>query len=143
MKMEAQRQLAGRSQRRKAAPAPAAPLRETEWNFDKPRAVPPDEIEACFLYEYAREYYKQSGTLHDLRGPWNDDFLRELEAFPAGRFDDGADALSGVHELLRSSSGGGAELAYAQRSRPRPAPELRSRDPPRTLRPSVTPHVSG
>jgi hypothetical protein len=47
-----------------------------------------------------------------VRGPWNDLFLRESEAFPAGRFDDGVDALSGARELLRSvSSGGGAALA--------------------------------
>ena len=65
--MEAQRQLAARSQSRKAAPVPTAPLRETEWKFD---AVPPDEIEGCYFYEYSCEYFKHSRTLQDLRTRW-------------------------------------------------------------------------
>jgi hypothetical protein len=42
-------------------------LSEKEWKFD---SVPPDEIEACFYYEYSREYFKQSHTLQKLRVRW-------------------------------------------------------------------------
>ena len=42
-----------------------------------------------------------------VRGLWNAEFLRELENFPTGRHDDCVDALSGAHEQLRESYGGG------------------------------------
>jgi len=42
-------------------------LSEKEWDFN---AVPADEIEACYLYEYGREYYKRSPVLHRLREKW-------------------------------------------------------------------------
>jgi len=48
------------------APKPI-PLAEKEWKFD---SVPPDELEACFFYEYGREYFKQSRTLQKLRARW-------------------------------------------------------------------------
>ena len=44
-------------------------LSEKEWNF---HSVPPDEIEACFFYEYGREYFKQSRTLQKLRDQWEE-----------------------------------------------------------------------
>jgi len=31
-----------------------------------------------------------------VRGPWNDEFLRVLENFPAGKHDDEVDGLSGA-----------------------------------------------
>jgi hypothetical protein len=40
-----------------------------------------------------------------VRASWNADFLKELEAFPLGKHDDGADALSGAYSILRASSG--------------------------------------
>jgi hypothetical protein len=40
-----------------------------EWNFD---LVPADEIEVCFYYEYAREYFSRSPTLQRLRQQWLD-----------------------------------------------------------------------
>ena len=45
------------------------PLAETEWNFE---SVPPDELEACYFYEYSREYFKQSRVLLDLHKRWAD-----------------------------------------------------------------------
>ena len=35
-----------------------------------------------------------------MRGLWNDEFLRELENFPAGKHDDCVDALSGAYEQI-------------------------------------------
>jgi len=43
------------------------PLARTEWDFD---SVPQDEIEPCCLYEYAREYFKDSRVLKNLRRQW-------------------------------------------------------------------------
>lgn len=51
-------------------PSPATrsrPLSKTEWCFD---SVPPSEIEACYFYEYSREYFRQSPTLQNLRDRW-------------------------------------------------------------------------
>ena len=45
------------------------PLSTHEWNF---RDVPNDELEACYLYEYAREFFKSSKHLQKLRQEWND-----------------------------------------------------------------------
>jgi hypothetical protein len=42
-------------------------LAETEWKFD---SVPTSELEACCLYEYSREYCRQSQTLKELRARW-------------------------------------------------------------------------
>lgn len=44
------------------------PLDAREWNFKK---VPDNEIEACYLYEYAREFFKTSKQLKKLREEWN------------------------------------------------------------------------
>jgi hypothetical protein len=49
---------------RKALAAPPPPLSEKEWNFD---SVPSDQLEACYFYEYSREYFKQSPALQTLR----------------------------------------------------------------------------
>ncbi|MCW5555479.1 MAG: hypothetical protein KIS67_25365, partial [Verrucomicrobiae bacterium] len=48
----------------------AQPLADHEWNFADPKALPNDEIEACYLYEYAREFYKGSVALQKLRRKW-------------------------------------------------------------------------
>jgi predicted phage terminase large subunit-like protein len=41
----------------------------------------------------------EAGNICIVRGSWNEDFLRELENFPEGRFDDQVDGLSGAFEL--------------------------------------------
>jgi len=43
-----------------------------------------------------------AGNIKLVRGPWNDHFLRVLENFPVGRFDDEVDALSGAFNKLTS-----------------------------------------
>jgi predicted phage terminase large subunit-like protein len=48
----------------------------------------------------------EAGNVKLVRGPWNDEFLRVLENFPAGRHDDEVDGLSGAHEQLRDIRGG-------------------------------------
>jgi hypothetical protein len=48
----------------------------------------------------------EAGNIRIVRGPWNDDFIRELENFPAGRHDDGVDGLSGAHQILSASFSG-------------------------------------
>jgi hypothetical protein len=35
-----------------------------------------------------------------VRGLWNNEFLRVLENFPAGRYDDEVDAISGAYEQI-------------------------------------------
>jgi phage terminase large subunit-like protein len=42
----------------------------------------------------------EAGNVRLVRGLWNDEFLRELENFPAGRHDDAVDALSGAYEKI-------------------------------------------
>ena len=39
----------------------------------------------------------EAGNIKIVRGLWNDEFLRELENFPAGKHDDCVDALSGAY----------------------------------------------
>ena len=51
----------------------------------------------------------EAGNVKLVRGLWNDDFLRELENFPAGRHDDAVDALSGAYEQI---GGRGAKFEY-------------------------------
>jgi predicted phage terminase large subunit-like protein len=47
----------------------------------------------------------EHGNIKLLRGDWNDDFLRMLEAFPSGRHDDDIDALSDlIDELSKINS---------------------------------------
>jgi predicted phage terminase large subunit-like protein len=48
----------------------------------------------------------EAGRVKIVRGPWNESFLRELEAFPVGRHDDAIDALSGAHTALLAPTGG-------------------------------------
>jgi predicted phage terminase large subunit-like protein len=50
----------------------------------------------------------EAGNVKLVRGHWNDQFLRELESFPISKHDDCVDALSGAHEQLLTSHGGGA-----------------------------------
>lgn len=45
----------------------------------------------------------EQGKVKLLRGDWNDDFLRVLEAFPSGAHDDDVDAFSDLIDLLSSS----------------------------------------
>jgi phage terminase large subunit-like protein len=42
----------------------------------------------------------EAGNVKLARGLWNDDFLRELENFPAGKHDDAVDALSGAYQQI-------------------------------------------
>ena len=42
----------------------------------------------------------ESGRVKLVRGPWNDDFLRELENFPEDPHDDQVDALSGAYGMF-------------------------------------------
>lgn len=42
----------------------------------------------------------EHGKIRLVRGPWNEAFLAELEAFPRGAHDDQVDALSGAFNLL-------------------------------------------
>jgi predicted phage terminase large subunit-like protein len=46
------------------------------------------------------------GNVTLVRVPWNDEFLRVQENFPAGRHYDEVDGLSGAHERLATSSTG-------------------------------------
>jgi predicted phage terminase large subunit-like protein len=48
----------------------------------------------------------EAGNVKLVRGPWNDDFVRELEGFPVARHDDQVDALSGAHEILSTRTSG-------------------------------------
>jgi Arc/MetJ-type ribon-helix-helix transcriptional regulator len=48
-------------------PACVQPVSDKEWDF---KAVPKEELEACFLYEYSREYFKRSSVLRELRELW-------------------------------------------------------------------------
>lgn len=48
----------------------------------------------------------EAGNVKIVRGPWNDDFLRELENFPTGKHDDCVDALSGAHGRLSTRTDG-------------------------------------
>src|ERR1019366_8494682 len=42
----------------------------------------------------------EAGNVGIVRALWNDEFLRELENFPAGKHDDCVDALSGAYEQI-------------------------------------------
>ena len=42
----------------------------------------------------------EAGNVKIVRGLWNDEFLRVLENFPAGKHDDEVDAPNGAHENL-------------------------------------------
>lgn len=53
-----------------------------------------------------------------VRGLWNDEFLRVLENFPAGKHDDEVDGLSGAYEQI---GGWGAPFQYERVFIPRPS----------------------
>lgn len=46
----------------------------------------------------------EAGNIRVLRGPWNEDFFRELENFPEGAHDDIVDALSGAFLMHTESN---------------------------------------
>lgn len=48
----------------------------------------------------------EAGNVKIIRGLWNDDFIRVLENFPAGKHDDEVDGLSGAHGILSNNSSG-------------------------------------
>jgi predicted phage terminase large subunit-like protein len=48
------------------------------------------------------------GNVQIVRGPWNEAYVRELEAFPDGAHDDQVDATSGAHMALSGASSTGA-----------------------------------
>jgi predicted phage terminase large subunit-like protein len=54
----------------------------------------------------------EAGNVKIVRGPWNDDLLRVLENFPAGKHDDEVDALSGAHTTLAQSSSGAFNISH-------------------------------
>jgi hypothetical protein len=63
----------------------------------------------------------EAGNVKLVRGLWNDEFLRVLENFPAGRHDDEVDALSGAYERAceRGTGGiGGKEIEEIRRANP-------------------------
>jgi predicted phage terminase large subunit-like protein len=80
----------------------------------------------------------RAGNVKILRGPWNEDFFRQLEGFPDLAHDDDIDAFSGAMELLHAQAPGmnvfelyrkqAAELAEAEAAKraakpaPMPAP---------------------
>jgi predicted phage terminase large subunit-like protein len=47
----------------------------------------------------------EAGNIKLVRGLWNDEFLRVLENFPAGKHDDEVDGLSGAHAILCTPTG--------------------------------------
>jgi len=47
----------------------------------------------------------ERGNIDFVRGPWNDDVFRSLEAFPDGRVKDDADAFSAAFDELLEYSG--------------------------------------
>ncbi len=47
----------------------------------------------------------EAGNVRLIRGPWLDDFIRELEGFPVAVHDDQVDALSGAHGMLTAPGG--------------------------------------
>jgi predicted phage terminase large subunit-like protein len=53
----------------------------------------------------------EAGNVKLVRASWNDEFLRVLENFPAGRHDDEVDGLSGAHQILSEETGGWDEAA--------------------------------
>ena len=61
----------------------------------------------------------EAGNVKIVRGPWNDEFLRELENFPSGKHDDAVDALSGAHGMLVSQSGPLASVVITHCNRSR------------------------
>jgi len=52
-----------------------------EWDF---KDVPGDQLEACYLYEYAREFFKSSKHLQNIQKKWNNSANR-LEAYETCR----------------------------------------------------------
>jgi predicted phage terminase large subunit-like protein len=52
----------------------------------------------------------EAKTIKVLRGPWNEDFFRELENFPGGAHDDIVDCLSGGYNELTGSPGMTADM---------------------------------
>ena len=45
----------------------------------------------------------ENGDVMILRGSWNQDYLEELEAFPAGEFSDQVDGTSGAYNKLATT----------------------------------------
>jgi predicted phage terminase large subunit-like protein len=63
----------------------------------------------------------EAGNVKLVRGLWNDEFLRELENFPAGKHDDAVDALSGAYSLV---GGRGGKFEYERVNISRPGSSL-------------------
>lgn len=60
---------------KKMIPAATRPiLHEYEWKFD---GVPKDQIEACYLYEYGREFFKSSKQLQKFQKDWDNRTKRQ------------------------------------------------------------------
>jgi len=49
-----------------------------------------------------------AGNVRIVRGPWNEKYIQELEAFPDGAHDDQVDATSGAHMALARTPSTGA-----------------------------------
>ncbi len=78
-----------RSGEKKISGATRQPL--DDWHFT---SVPKGEIEACYLYEYAREFFKRSKHLQKFQNEWNDPAKRQSGEY----YDAGGKAL----DLLRT-----------------------------------------
>ena len=74
---------------------------------------------AFFIATRARPISAQAeaGNVKIVRGLWNDEFLRVLENFRAGKHDDEVDALSGAYEQI---GGRGARFEYERVFTPPP-----------------------
>ena len=56
----------------------------------------------------------EAGNIKLVRGPWNEDFISELEAFPEGKFSDQVDALSGAFEFVTSGLVNATNVGYSR-----------------------------
>lgn len=75
----------------------AQPPAKHEWDFAGTKALPNDEIEACYLYEYARDFFKGSPILQKLRRAWEKHNTHESAK--------GLDAWCQAHDLLAKNYG--------------------------------------
>lgn len=68
------------------------------WEFRSKRADTNKVVRARPLSAAA-----EAGNVFLVRGPWNDQFLREVESFPLGEHDDSVDSTTGGHQVLSST----------------------------------------
>jgi predicted phage terminase large subunit-like protein len=56
----------------------------------------------------------EAGNIKLVRGPWNEEFLRELENFPTGKHDDSVDSLSLGYDRLAAKTGAWSPAAVEE-----------------------------